>query len=140
MSKRKNVSKTIPNGTLVHTHDDKLYGADGQSTKSRMAVVVDSNDKDEVAIVKYTTSERNGTPFENDKGFKRFGNQIYTRDIYGNPLIISQNGTLIKNANNKRDITPKQANEIKRANLQDSKYKTRNHRKLKELKNRGKNT
>ncbi|MCM1306492.1 MAG: hypothetical protein NC037_01075 [Bacteroides sp.] len=139
MSKRKNVSSTIPNGTLVHTHDNLLAGADGKSTKRRMATVVDSNRNNQIAIVKYTTSDKNGTEFDNDKGFVAHGNQIYTQDVNGNPLVINDKNHVIKKARNtKRDITPAQANEIKRANLQESRYRQRNQIVLRKLKGRKK--
>lgn len=136
--KRKNVSQTIPNGTLVHTTDDILYGADGKSVKNRMATVVDSNRNNEVAIVKYTTSVTNGTPFKNSKGFKGYGNRIYTKTVDGKPITISEDGAVKKHSNNKRDITLKQANQIKKSNLRESKYRGSNRAALRELKGRKK--
>ncbi|MGN0805018.1 MAG: hypothetical protein ACI4MS_06515 [Candidatus Coproplasma sp.] len=136
--RRKNISQTIPNGTLVHTTDDMLFGADGKSVKSRMATVVDSNRNNEVAIVKYTTSETNGTPFKNSKGFKGYGNRIYTKTVDGKAITISEDGAVKKHSNNKRDITLKQANQIKKSNLRESKYRGSNRAMLRELKGRKK--
>ena len=134
--KRKNVSQSVPNGTLIHTHDDKFYGADGNSTKSRMGVVVDSNRQNELAVTKYTTSERNGRRFENDKRFVAHGNVIYTLDRNGKAIVLSEDGDFKKHRNNSRDITPKQANQIKKSNLKESKYRERNKQALKKLKGR----
>lgn len=135
---KKNISKNIKNGTFVITRDDLLRGADGNSTKIRMGTVVDSNRQDHVAIVKYTTSKRNGTHFENDKGFDGFGNEIYSEDVQGNPLIIDSVNQVIKRGNSKRDISSAIANEIKRQNLKTSKYRNRNRNALKKLKGRKK--
>ena len=66
--KRKNVSQTIPNGTLIITNDRSFYETDGKSGKTRMAGVIDSNRQNELAIVKYTTSKKHGREFENEKG------------------------------------------------------------------------
>ena len=136
IAQRKNVSQSIPNGTLIHTHDDKFYGADGKSTKKRMGVVVDSNRQNELAITKYTTSEKNGRRFKNDKGFVAHGNVIYTLDHNGKPIVLSEDGDFKKHRNNNRDITPKQANQIKKSNLKESKYRERNKKVLSKLKGR----
>ena len=121
---------------LRHTHDDKFYGADGKSTKSRMGVVVDSNRQNELAVTKYTTSERNGRRFKNDKGFVAHGNVIYTLDRNGNPIVLSENGDFKKHRNDSRDITPAQANQIKKSNIKESKYRERNKKVLRKLKGR----
>lgn len=133
---RKNVSQTIPNGTLIHTQDDKFYGADGNSTKKRMGVVVDSNRRNEVAVTKYTTSSKNGRRFKNNRGFVAHGNVIYTLDSKGKPIVLSEDGDFKKHRNNNRDITPKQANQIKKSNLKESKYRERNKKVLRKLKGR----
>lgn len=136
ISPRKNVSQSIPNGTLIHTQDDKFYGADGKSTKKRMGVVVDSNRQNELAVTKYTTSEKNGRRFKNDKGFVAHGNVIYTLDRNGQPIVLSEDGDFKKHRNTNRDITPKQANQIKKSNLKESKYRERNKKALRKLKGR----
>ena len=62
--KRKNVSQSVQNGILIITSDNNLYATDGKGKKVRMATVVDSNRADELAIVKYTTSKKNGKTYQ----------------------------------------------------------------------------
>lgn len=133
-SKRKNVSQKVPNGKFVISNDRYFYGTDGKSDKTRMGTVVDSNRKDELAIVKYTTSTRHGNPFANEKGFFGHGDKIYTMDNEGNPIKIDSKKFSAPGRN--RDITEKQANEIKRWNLTESRYKAGNRTNLKKLKDR----
>ena len=101
-----------------------------------MATVVDSNRNDELGIVKYTTSERHGKEFVNDKGFVGHGDKIYTLDNDGNPIKID--GKKFVRGKAKRDITVKTANEIKKNNLKESRYKSGNRANLRNLKGRRK--
>lgn len=133
--KRKNVSQTIPNGTLIITNDKCFYGTDGKSDKKRMAVTVDSNRNDELAIVKYTTSQKHGRPFDNSKGFVGHGDKVYTLDNDKKPIKADGKKFI---AQEKREITKAQANEIKRRNVKESKYKAGNRKNLQKLKKRKK--
>lgn len=133
--KNKNISKTIPNGAFIITNDKFFYGTDGKSNKTCMATVIDSNKKDELAIVKFTTSKKHGRPFKNDKGIKRHSDTVYIKDNSGKPIKIDNKKF---QSNNKRNITPKQANEIKRRNVKESKFKNTNRKRLKQLKERKK--
>ena len=130
--KRKNVS--IPNGTLIITNDKHFFGTDGKSQKTRMATTVDSNRNDELAIVKYTTSSKHGRRFKNDKGFEGHSDMIYTKDNDGQPIKID-NQKFRKGSDNRR-ITDKQANEIKRRNVKESKYRNENVKRLRKMKKR----
>lgn len=132
MKKNKNVSKSIKNGSLVITKDNYLYGSDGKSTKTRMTTVVDSNRSDELALVKYTKSSKNGRKFKNSKGFVGHGNTIYTLDNDNKPIKIDNDK--FKLGNKKRSITKKQANEIKRRLIVENKYGTRFRKSLHNLK------
>jgi len=136
-SQRKNVSQKIPNGKFIVSNDKYFYGTDGNSDKTRMGTVVDSNRKNELAIVKYTNSKKHGREFENSKGFNGHGDKIYTLDNEGKPIKIDDK-KFSTSKNKKRDITPKQANEIKRRNIKESRYKTNNRANLKNLKGRKK--
>ena len=89
-----------------------------------------------MAIVKFTTSTKHGNKLENDKGFAAHRNRIYTKTADGSPITLSEHGAVQKHVNDKRNITPKQANQIKRANIQDSKYRGSNRAALQELKGR----
>lgn len=133
---RKNVSQNIPNGTLIITNDKYFYGTDGKSDKTRMATVVDSNRQDELGIVKYTKSKIHGEEFENDKGFKGYGDKIYTLDNEQNPIKLGNEK--FQKGRAKRAITEKQANEIKRKNIKESRYKAGNRANLRNLKGRKK--
>ena len=133
--KNKNISKTVPNGAFIITNDKFFYGTDGKSNKTRMATVIDSNKKDELAIVKFTSSKKHGRPFKNDKRLKRHSDTVYIKDNSGKPIKIDN----IKfKSNNRRDLTPKQANEIKRRNVKESKFKNTNRKRLRQLKERKK--
>lgn len=133
--KRKNVSQTIPNGTLIITNDTYFYGTDGKSNKKRMAVTVDTNRNDELAIVKYTTSQKHGRSFENSKGFVGHGDKIYTLDNNKKPIKADGEKFITQE---KRKITAAQSNEIKRRNIKESKYKAGNRKNLQNLKKRKK--
>lgn len=130
--RRKNVSQTIPNGTLIITNDSDFEGTDYESTKTRMATVVDSNRKNELAIVKYTKSKKHGRKFENDKGIIGHGDKIYIEDDKGNPIKVDN--VKFSAGPKRRKITYKQANEIKRRNIKESRYKSSNMKKLRDLK------
>ena len=134
--KRKNVSQTIPNGTLIITNDKELLGSDGNSKKVRMATTVDSNRYDEIAIVKYTTSKKHGRKFNNSKGFVRHGDTIITKTVEGKPIKID--GKRFMLGPKRRNISEAQANEIKRRNVRESKFKQMNQKRLRKLKKRSK--
>lgn len=134
--KKKNISKTVPNGAFIITNDKFFYGTDGKSNKTRMATVIDSNKKDELAIVKFTTSKKHGRTFKNKQGIKRHADTVYIKDDSGKPIKLDSKKF---QSNSKRNITPKQANEIKRRNIKESKFKKRNQVALRELKGRKKN-
>ncbi len=134
--KRKNVSQTIPNGTLIITNDKDLFGADGNSKKVRMATTVDSNRYDEIAIVKFTTSKKHGRKFNNSKGFIAHSDTIITKTVEGKPIKIDGKRFIV--GPKKRNISESQANEIKRRNVRESKYKQMNQKRLRKLKRRPK--
>ena len=134
--KGKNISSSVKNGTFLVTNDKFFYGTDGKSDKQRMATVVDSNRRDEVAIVKYTTSKKHGREFENCKGFQAHGDKVYTLDNEGKPIKLDNEK--FTRGKRKRDISPKTANEIKRRNIKESNYKSGNRANLKNLKGRKK--
>lgn len=76
MSKR-NVSKTIPNGTIVHTRDEYFFGSKdyrkpGYDKKGnyRRAVVVDTTKDDQMVVVKLITGEEKENPGIKIKGFR----------------------------------------------------------------------
>lgn len=134
---RKNVSQKIPNGTLIITNDKYFEETDGESDKTRMSTVVDSNRCDELALTKYTKSKQHGKKFKNDKGFIGHGDRIYSKDNEGNPIKID--GKKFVKGNPKRTISKKQVDLIKKRNLTESKYKNKSKIALRNLKGRQKN-
>ena len=132
--KRKNVSQTIPNGTFIITNDKYFSDTDGKSNKIRMATTVDSNRDNEIALVKYTKSNRHGRAFSNTKGFKRHGDKIFSADENGQAIKID--GVKFIKGSSRRNISTKQANEIKKRNLKQSMYKNENIKALRDLKKR----
>ena len=133
---KKNISKTVPNGAFIITNDKFFYGTDGKSNKTRMATVIDSNKKDELALVKFTNSKKHGRPFKNNKGINRHSDTVYIKDNSGKPIKIDNKKF---QSNSKRNITPKQANEIKRRSVKESKFRVKNRKLLRKLKGRQKN-
>ena len=134
--KKRNQSQEISNGTLIITNDKYFHGTDGKSDKVRMATVVDSNKRNELAIVKYTKSDKHGRKFPNDKGFKGHGDKIYTLDNEKNPIKIG--GEKFQKGKEKRKIPLNTANEIKRRNIKESSYRSNNKANLRNLKGRKK--
>ena len=141
MSRSKNKSRTYKDGMRVQTRDNFFYGSDyfdhrhpNERDLYRKTYIVDSNRNDELAIVKYTTSKKNGKKFTNNKGFDKHGKDIYTKDNEGNPIKID--GKKFSPGSKKRKITGSQANEIKRRTIKETKYGNLNQKKLRELKNR----
>lgn len=145
--KKKNISKTIKNGTAVIFKDKNLEF--GRATKKpgheiRLGHVIDSNKKNEVAIAKRQhSSDAISIQIEvlDPKNKKqiieyKYNPNFKTKDKDGKPLKID--GKILIRANSKKDITPKQANEIKRQGLKEKSKNVRkpNKRRLKELKKR----
>lgn len=146
----KNISKTIKNGTIVHTRDEyfnsgKNFKKQGYEKKGnyRKAVVVDSNRKDELALVKLTSSKPNNKlvkdiPFyeTSESKFKAF---IEVEDRNGKPIKIS--GRFIPN-NQGKHYSEKAANAIKKDCVKNENRRTRffNRLQLRLFKGRKKRT
>ena len=93
---RKNVSKNIPNGRTLQTRDENFYGQStykkpGYEGKGnyRKVVVIDSNDLDDLAVVKLTTSEK-GITLEYANGKSKFRPYLLTLDDEGAPIRIGR--------------------------------------------------
>lgn len=109
-----------------------------------MAVVVDSNTKEEIALVKLTTSGK-GTELPNYRdGKSRYRNYIYTKDRDGNPIKITPTTKAYKKSGKprfeadkpKKDMAKKDVNQIKKDCIDDPLTGTKNRKKLHELKGR----
>lgn len=134
MSKNKNVSKTIINGIAVKFKDGDLeYGTNTKKPghEIRFGNVVDSNRDGNVAIVKKQNAS-NAIKI----GINLYNPNLKTKDKNGNPLTID--GVILKRANEKNDITKKQADDIKKQALKERPKNIRkpNKRRLRELKGR----
>lgn len=138
-NKNKNVSKKVSNGRILKTRDNYFEGAKnyvkpGYENKGhyRKVVVVDSNKKDELAVVKLTTSNK-GIPLKNYKsGKSRYRPYILIADDDGKPIKI---GYKFRYYPKKDSLNTYYVNEIKNkcVNSVDSK---RNRKKLRKLKER----
>lgn len=133
MSKNKNISRTIKNGTLVQVRDS--YLEHGKNTKGRnqdyrVATVIDSNRNDEIGIVKrqHATNaiEING---------EFYNPNIKTKNKDNKPLKIDHQHVRIIRT---RSYTERDANEIKRKALKEQSKNVRkpNKKRLRELKGR----
>ena len=133
MSKNKNVSKNIRNGTLVTFKDS--YLEKGRNTKSkgkdiRVGAVIDSNRFDEIAVLKQQHSLNAIV-----SGKRTFNPNIKTKKYKGQPLKVDGKNIRIKTD---ARISSKTANELKRKSLKEFPKNIRkpNKRRLKELKGR----
>jgi len=131
---RKNVSDTIINGTAVMFKDGDLEF--GKNTKSkdhaiRLGFVIDSNKKGHVALAK---RQHSNDPIQIGNIF--LNPHFKIRDKNGN--LLSIDNVILTRAAKHRDISPYEANEIKRQGLKDKPKNTRkpNRKRLKELKGR----
>lgn len=149
IGKKKNVSATIPNGRVIRTRDSYVgesHGYDKPKKKGlyRMAVIVDSNTREEIAIVKLTTSEK-GTPLPDYKdGKSRYRNFIQTVDCNGDPIVITpaskeyrkSGKPRFEEASESRDLSKKDVNKIKRDCITDPKTGRENRSRLHKMKDR----
>lgn len=128
----KNVSQKVKNGTFVTISDHELEH--GKNTKShndtRIAVVIDTNRQDHLAILKRQHC-KNGIW----NGSDCFNPNIKTKNNQNNPLKIDQKHIRIVKG---KVYSPNQANELKRKALKEQPKNVRkpNRRRLKELKGR----
>ena len=148
MAKRnKNVSKTIPNGRTLQTRDEFLESGKGKKNIKpnhpepndlyRRVVVVDSNRKNEVAVVKLTTKGKNKLP-NYGRGRSSFKPIVEIRDNQGN--FISIDGVKFKENKQKKDLSKKDVSFVKKKSFVKSNPKTReqNRTRARELKGRQK--
>lgn len=134
--KNRNVSKEIPNGTMLHTRDEYLsssngFNKNGKTKNYRKAVVVDSNRKNDLAIIKLTTSVK-GKPVPGEK-VSRYKPFIETKDNRGEPIRISPQ--FVKGRKSKH-LAPKVANKMKKKAIKNRKHGKENRKVLRELKGR----
>ena len=137
MSKKKNKSKKFPDGTIIHTQDNYLYGADGNSKKGRYGIVVDSNIFDELGIAKITHSQKQpGIALSVFDGKSRVqAGGLYIKDNNGKPIKISSNGHFrVKKSKGK--VNKRELNKIKRMLVTNKRFGKSNRQQLHKLKGR----
>ena len=146
MSKRKNISKSIPIGRTLQTRDEFLESGKGKenikaghpnkSDLYRPSVIIDTNRKNELAIIKLTTSEKGEKikGYRNGKSGYRPYIEIRTSD---DKAIKIDNKKFVANSP-KKDVKKSDVNKIKRKVLKRAPKRIReeNRKKLRALKGR----
>lgn len=146
MSKRKNISKTIPNGRTIQTRDEFLASGKGKENIKpdhpdkndlyRLSVIVDTNRKNELAIIKLTTSKK-GKKLEGYRnGESRYRPYIEISTSDGQAIKID-NKNFVANSP-KKDVKKSDVNKMKRRVLKRAPKPIReeNRKLLKKLKGR----
>lgn len=131
--KNRNVSKNIPNGTILHTRDEYIYGSKnyrkpgyGGKGNYRKVAVVDSNKSDDLAVVKLTTK---GKSIPGEKStYKPF---VETLDDNGKPIRIGS-----KFISRGARLSTSAVSAIKKDSFKDSKMRKVNRRKVRNMKGR----
>jgi hypothetical protein len=142
MSKKKNKSKTIKDGTIVQTNDRHLYsgrnygGKFGEDPKknNRPTVVVASNRKNELALVKITHSKQgqklqDGFHKDKNSGFRP---NVETKDNYGKKIRLGEKFEV----NPKRSISKRDLRTMQKEVFSKSKYSQRNRSRVRKIKGR----
>ena len=131
--KNRNVSKNIPNGTVLHTRDEYINGSQnyrkpGYQNKGnyRKVAVVDSNRHDDLAVVKLTTKGK-GLPGEKST-YKPF---VETLDDKGKPIRISS-----KFISRGAKLSKQAVSIIKKDSFKDAHTRKSNRRKVRDMKGR----
>ena len=141
---RKNVSQTIPNGRTLQTRDEYLgeenkdFRKPGYEGKGlyRKITVVDSNRKDELVVIKLTTSEK-GIQIETYKqGKSKFRPYVIVEDNNGNPIKITP-GKFKENSAS-ADVPKAEVAKMKKIAFKESRHRTENRQKARKLKGRQK--
>lgn len=138
MSRKKNISKNIPNGRTFQTKDNYFYGAESYRKPNvrghyRRVVVVDSNRKNELAVVKLTTSKK-GIPIKSYRqGKSRIRPFVETRDFRNQP--IKRNKYFLENKSS-YDFSKREVSQIKKILFKTSKNAKLNSIRDRKLKDR----
>lgn len=140
--KHRNMSTKIKLGTTLQTRDEyfagqKNYRKPGyeNSKNYRKTVVVDSNKRDELAVVKLTTAKKAMELPNYQKGKSRFNAYILTKNDDFKPIKIGKKFTKNKS---KLNMSKHDVNYIKRISLKETSGRLRktNKKRLRKLKDR----
>ena len=131
--KNRNISKNIPNGTILHTRDEYIFGSKnyrkpGYAGKGnyRKVAVVDSNRHDDLAVVKLTTK---GKYLPGEKStYKPF---VETMDDNGKPIRVGS-----KFISRGAKLSSKAVTVIKKDSFKGAKTRKSNRRKVRAMKGR----
>lgn len=131
---KQNTSTTVPNGTVLHSKDNYFSGADGNSTKGRYAIVLDSNSKGDLGVGKVTHSDKqHGVSVEEyfNHDSKVLPGGLYIYDNAGNPIRVSDKFEI---RTSKGIIDETKLDEILQNMLEDERFGQSNLNKLNKLK------
>lgn len=142
---RKNVSQKVRNGTVILTRDEffedhnnykKQKYNDKPDVFYREATVVDSNRKDELAVIKHQSGGKLSVKKKNNK-VSKYNTYIKITDNEGKPIRI---GEKFKRANLNYGVSEKNANQMKVNSVKNDNAKVAkdNRTALKKLKGRKK--
>lgn len=140
----KNISRKIPNGTVILTRDEFFEDNNNyikdkykQNRKYyREATVIDSNRRNELAIIKHQSSGLFSV--KNNVGqLRKYNTYIKIKDNNGNPIKL---GIKFIRGPKKYDVKEKYANDMKKRSLlsKNKKIANQNIKVLRELKERKK--
>ena len=136
---KKNVSKNIPNGRTLQTRDENFFGQSnynkpGYESKGnyRKVVVIDSNDFDDLAVVKLTTSDK-GIMLTYSNGKSKFKPYVETLDDEGLPIRV---GIKFRENSSKKDLSKADVTKIKKEVFTNSKTGKSNRNKVRRIKGR----
>jgi hypothetical protein len=116
-------------GRTLTTHDNFLPENKNHSTKTRPVVVIETNDKNELAVVPLSKSPgKNKTPLKGyQKGESYFRHYVEIEDDEGNPIVVNDKFR----ANHKNmDVPPNLIEKIKDKIFHHSMTSSRNRKKI----------
>ncbi len=131
-SKRKTTSSPIPRGRTLTTSDQYLSGSRTGSSKTRPVVVIETNKRNELAVVPLSSRKgksRTRLPnYQNGKSYyKHF---VETEDSSGNPIKINSKFR----ANHKNmDVAPGDVAQIRTTVFKKSKQAQENNNKIRKF-------
>lgn len=135
----KNVSKSVPNGRTLQTRDENFFGQENynkpgyeNSGDYRKVVVIDSNDLDDLAVVKLTTSDK-GITLTYSNGKSKFRPYVLTLDNEGLPIRI---GDKFKANPPRKDLSKDDVSKIKKEVFTNPRTGNANRRKVRHIKGR----
>jgi hypothetical protein len=140
MRRNKNVSKKIPNGAILHTrdeyfHNEGKYRKSGYKNKGnyRKVVVIDSNRRDDLAVVKLHKSS--GTELPSKRAF--YKPIVETLDDENKRIRASfgKSGKFIAKG---KPLSQRDVSAIKKDCFNNPKYRFKNRKKVQRIKNRNK--